>query len=75
MARAAATHFAVYAVLNVGTTVVAAVLRRHLMLYRVFCPRWMLGVAGMVVAELVVAWIAVAGSACSVGSVGNVLGW
>lgn len=75
MARAAATHFAVYAVLNASTTAFAAVLRRHLMLYRVFCPRWMLGVAGMVVVELVLAWIALAGSACSVGSVAGVLGW
>lgn len=75
MARATATHFLVYAVLNLSTTIFAAVLRRHLMLYRVFCPRWMLGVAGMLVAELVAAWIGVAASAWSVGSIAGVFGW
>ncbi|KAI9656363.1 MAG: mannose-ethanolamine phosphotransferase gpi13 [Alyxoria varia] len=47
LARALATHLLVYSLFNLSTTVFAAHLRRHLMLFRVFSPRWMTGVAGM----------------------------
>lgn len=73
--RALLTHFTVYGALNLATTVFAAHLRRHLMLYRVFSPRWMLGVAGMGIAEVVGVWVGLGGVGRSVGAVAGVFGW
>lgn len=75
LGSAYATHILVYAVVNLTTTIGAAWLRRHLMLYRVFCPRWMLGGAGMLVAEVVGMLVGVGGVGWSVGAVGRVFGW
>ncbi|KAJ8613086.1 hypothetical protein MRB53_037138 [Persea americana] len=69
------THFAAYAAINVATTAWAAHLRRHLMLYRVFMPRWMLGGVSMVVAELAGVAIGMGGVRWSVAAVCGVLGW
>lgn len=73
--KAQMMHFVVCAVVQLATTVFAAHLRRHLMLYRVFCPRWMLASVGMVVAELAGTFVGVLGVGVSVGAVGGVFGW
>jgi len=70
-----ATHILTYALINLTTTIGAAHLRRHLMLYRVFLPRWLLGSAVMLVAEVAGMIIGVGGVAWSVGAVGKVFGW
>lgn len=73
--RAHIMHIFVYATYSLATTVLAGHLRRHLMLYRIFCPRWMLGSAMLVIAELVGISIGIGGTRWTVGSVGGLFGW
>lgn len=73
--QAVLVHILVYATINALTTVWAAHLRRHLMLYRVFSPRWMLGVAGLLVSEIVAIWVGVGGVGYGISSVAGVFGW
>ena len=75
VAQAAATHILYYAVINLATTMWAGHLRRHLMLYRIFCPRFMMGAAVLGVVDVVVLCFAVAGVRWSTISVGDVFGW
>ncbi|KAB8416326.1 hypothetical protein FH972_024846 [Carpinus fangiana] len=75
VARAILVHILVYATINALTTVWAAHLRRHLMLYRVFSPRWMLGAAGLLVSEIVAVWVGLGGVGYGIGSVAGVFGW
>jgi len=49
-------------------------LRRHLMLFRVFCPRWLFAAATLGVVDLVVIFLAVGGLRWGFLSVGSVLG-
>ena len=46
-------HLLYYSVINVATTIWAAWLRRHLMLYRIFSPRFLTGVAALFVVEMI----------------------
>ena len=71
--RAALTALAVQGALALATCVCAMWLRRHLMLYRVFCPRWLLASAVLGVAW-VGAGIAVGGLRWCFLSVGRVKG-
>ncbi|EEP78660.1 conserved hypothetical protein [Uncinocarpus reesii 1704] len=75
VAQAAATHTLYYATVNLATTIWAGWLRRHLMLYRIFCPRFMMGAAVLVVVDIVVLCFAVGGVRWSTISVGEVFGW
>lgn len=75
LAKAQLTHFLVYSVINLATTVFAAHLRRHLMLYRVFCPRWMLGGVSMVIAELAGCFLGIAGVGWTFTGLGDLFGW
>ncbi|KAI9728706.1 MAG: mannose-ethanolamine phosphotransferase gpi13 [Chrysothrix sp. TS-e1954] len=75
VSKAYMVHILVYATINLATTLWAAHLRRHLMLYRVFMPRWLLGLAGMVFAEIVGIVVGIYGVGWSVGSVAGVFGW
>ncbi|KAF2231998.1 GPI ethanolamine phosphate transferase 3 [Viridothelium virens] len=75
VAGAAATHLLYYAAVNLATTMWAAHLRRHLMLYRIFSPRFMLGAVVLLVVDVVVAWVAMGGMRWSVLSVAEVFGW
>lgn len=45
-------YMAYYAALLLGTAVSAAILRRHLMVWKVFAPRFMTGVLGVIVADV-----------------------
>ncbi|KAF8057534.1 hypothetical protein FPV67DRAFT_1637053 [Lyophyllum atratum] len=71
---AAVGYMAYYAALLLGTAVSAAILRRHLMVWKVFAPRFMLGVVGVVVADVGVLVGVGVGVERVVGRVGRMFG-
>lgn len=73
--QAAATHLLYYATINLATTMWAGHLRRHLMLYRIFSPRFMMGAAVLGVVDVVVMLAAVGGLRWSTVSVAEIFGW
>ncbi len=75
VAKAMTTHLLFYAVISLATTVWAGWLRRHLMLMRVFSPRFMLGATVLLVVDLVGILVAVGGTRWSFLSVAKVFGW
>lgn len=75
VAQAVSTHILYYAVINLATTMWAGHLRRHLMLYRIFNPRFMLGAAVLVTVDLVSLAVALGGVRWSTISVADVFGW
>ncbi|EEQ30337.1 mannose-ethanolamine phosphotransferase gpi13 [Microsporum canis] len=75
VAQATATHMLYYATISLATTMWAGWLRRHLMLYRIFCPRFMMGAGVLAVVDIVVICLAVGGVRWSTISVGEVFGW
>ncbi|PGH31283.1 phosphatidylinositol glycan, class O [[Emmonsia] crescens] len=75
VAQAATTHILYYATINLATTMWAGWLRRHLMLYRIFSPRFMMGALVLGVVDVVVMFVSVAGVRWSTISVGEVFGW
>jgi len=75
IARAMMRHICYYAVINLATTMWAGWLRRHLMLYRIFSPRFMTGAAVLLVVDLVGALIAVGGYRWNVIAINEVFGW
>ncbi|KAF1961165.1 hypothetical protein CC80DRAFT_488513 [Byssothecium circinans] len=75
VAKAVGTHILFYAVINLATTMWAGHLRRHLMLYRIFCPRFMMGGLVLVVVDLVCVFVAVGGTRISFLSVAEVFGF
>ncbi|KAI9709079.1 MAG: mannose-ethanolamine phosphotransferase gpi13 [Bogoriella megaspora] len=75
VAGAAATHVAFYAAVNLATTMWAGHLRRHLMLYRIFCPRFMTGAVVLLIVDVMAAFVALAGLRWNVLSVAEVFGW
>ena len=75
VAKAVATNLLYYAVINVATTMWAGWLRRHLMLYRIFSPRFMTGAAVLLVVDVVGILVAIGGVRWNTGSVAEVVGW
>ena len=75
VARAMATYLLYYAVINVATTMWAGWLRRHLMLYRIFSPRFMAGAAVLLTVDLVGILIALVAVRWNFMSVAQVFGW
>ncbi|KAI1942479.1 mannose-ethanolamine phosphotransferase gpi13 [Ophidiomyces ophidiicola] len=75
IAQASTTHILYYATINLATTMWAGWLRRHLMLYRIFCPRFLMGAAVLATVDIVVLCFAVGGVRWSTISVGDVFGW
>lgn len=73
--QAACTYLLYFATINLATTMWAGHLRRHLMLYRIFCPRFMMGAAVLGVVDIVLILFSVAGVRFSTLSVGEVFGW
>lgn len=73
--RALSTYLVYHAVVNLATTVFAAWLRRHLMLYRIFSPRWMTGATVLLVCDLVGILVAGMGVRWSTLSVARIFGW
>ena len=74
VAKATTTFLAFFATQSLATAVWAAHLRRHLMLYRVFSPRFMMGALVLVVVDLCAVFIGVGGTRWSFLSVGEVFG-
>ncbi|KAI9718902.1 MAG: hypothetical protein M1812_003786 [Candelaria pacifica] len=75
VAKAATTHMLYYAVISLATTTWAGWLRRHLMLYRIFSPRFMMGATVLLVVDFVTIVIGVAGIRWNILSVTEVFGW
>lgn len=75
VARAVATHILYYAVLNLATTMWAGWLRRHLMLYRIFNPRFLTGAAVLFTVDIVAIFVALVGVRWNFISVAEVFGW
>jgi phosphatidylinositol glycan class O len=73
--QAASTHMLYLATINLATTMWAGHLRRHLMLYRIFSPRFMMGAVVLGVVDVVLMLFAVAGVRWSTLSVGEIFGW
>lgn len=68
-------HIAYYAVVNLATTMWAGHLRRHLMLYRIFSPKFMTGAFVLLVVEVVGILVGLIGVRWNTMSVGEIFGW
>ena len=75
VARGVGVMVGYYAVLGLATACWAGWLRRHLMLYRVFSPRFMMGAAVLVVVDVVGVLVGVGSVRWTAGSVAEVFGW
>ena len=75
VARALATLIVYYSVLNLATTMWAGWLRRHLMLYRIFSPRFMTAAAVLVTVDLVGILVAIGSLRWNFASIAEVFGW
>jgi len=75
VAKAVATHLLFYATLSLATAMWAGWLRRHLMLYRIFSPRFMMAAAVLIVVEMVSVFAAVGGVRWSIASNAKVFGY
>ena len=73
---ALAAFLSYFAVQNLATTMWAGWLRRHLMLFRIFCPRFLMGAAVLAVVELTGIIFALGiGIWYNVNSIAEVFGW
>ena len=75
VATAVATYLLYHATINLTTTMWAGWLRRHLMLYRIFSPRFMTGAAVLLVVDLIGIIVAISGVRYNIVSVSEVFGW
>ena len=75
VAKALATFLLYHATINVATTMWAGHLRRHLMLFRIFSPRFMTAAAVLLVVDLVGAFMALGGLWFNMSSIAEVFGW
>ncbi|KAI0883366.1 uncharacterized protein GGS22DRAFT_180518 [Annulohypoxylon maeteangense] len=73
--RALAAFVTYYAVESLATMAWAGHLRRHLMLYRVFCPRFMMAAAMLLVVDLVAIVVAILGVRANTLAVAEVFGF
>ena len=72
--NACLTHMLYHATIQLATTLWAGHLRRHLMLYRVFMPRFLMASVVLVVVDIVLVFAALSGSRVTGLSVGEVFG-
>lgn len=75
VANAVATHALYYATIQAATTMWAGHLRRHLMLYRVFMPRFLLASGVLLVIDVALIFIALPAVRVTGLSVGEVFGY
>ncbi|KAB5570840.1 GPI ethanolamine phosphate transferase 3-like protein [Coniochaeta sp. 2T2.1] len=75
VSRALGVFVSYFAVEALATMMWAGHLRRHLMLYRVFCPRFMLAAVLLVVVDLVGILVALTGTRSNTRAVSEVFGW
>ncbi|KIV99137.1 uncharacterized protein PV09_09168 [Verruconis gallopava] len=74
VAKAVTTYLAFFATEALATSAWAGYLRRHLMLYRIFSPRWMMAALTLVVVDVVAIFIGLGGARWSFLSLGEVFG-
>jgi len=72
--QAVMVHMLYYAIIQLATTLWAAHLRRHLMLYRVFMPRFLMASMVLVIMDVVLIIVALVGVRISADKVGQVFG-
>jgi phosphatidylinositol glycan class O len=75
IANACLTHMLYFATVQFATTLWAGHLRRHLMLYRVFMPRFLMASAVLVVVDLVLIFFALSGVLVTGLSVAEIFGF
>ncbi|GAB1320164.1 mannose-ethanolamine phosphotransferase gpi13 [Madurella fahalii] len=75
VSRALGAFVAYFAVESLATMAWAGHLRRHLMLYRVFSPRFMTAAVVLLVVDVVGIVVALAGTRCNTVAIGEVFGW
>ncbi|KAI1815283.1 GPI ethanolamine phosphate transferase 3-like protein [Poronia punctata] len=75
VSRALGIFIAYYAVESLATMAWAGHLRRHLMLYRVFSPRYMMAAAVLLIVDLVGIFVALLGVRTTVLAIGDVFGY
>ncbi|KAI9842932.1 MAG: mannose-ethanolamine phosphotransferase gpi13 [Thelocarpon superellum] len=75
VARAITANMAFHATIHLACTMWAGHLRRHLMLYRIFSPRWMTSGAVLVFCDVVAIWIGLVAVRPNALSVAEVFGW
>ena len=75
VATAMAWHVAYYAVIGLATTMWAGHLRRHLMLYRIFSPKFMTAAAVLLVVDAIGILVALMAVWFNSLSIGEVFGW
>ncbi|KAH8597993.1 hypothetical protein B0O99DRAFT_567173 [Bisporella sp. PMI_857] len=75
VAAALAWHVAYYAVIGLATTMWAGHLRRHLMLYRIFSPKFMTANIVLLVVDVIGIVVALFGFRLNTLSVAEVFGW
>ena len=73
--NACLTHMLYYATIQLATTLWAGHLRRHLMLYRVFMPRFLMASAVLIVVDIVLIFFALSGTRITGLSVGEIFGY
>ncbi|KAL1895559.1 mannose-ethanolamine phosphotransferase gpi13 [Ceratocystis pirilliformis] len=72
---ALASFVAFYAIEALATMAWAGYLRRHLMLYRIFSPRFMMAAAVLLVVDFATILVALIGTRCNTMSIGDAFGW
>lgn len=75
VAMAVATFILYHAVINLATTMWAGWLRRHLMLFRIFSPRFMTGAVALALIDVICTIVAIGGFRWNIISVSQVFGW
>lgn len=73
--NAVLSHLLYYATIQLATTMWAGHLRRHLMLYRVFMPRYLMASVVLLIVDVVLIFIALPGARVAGLSVGEVFGY
>ena len=73
--NACLTHMLYYATVQLATTMWAGHLRRHLMLYRVFMPRFLMASGVMLIVDVVLIFAAIPGARVAGLSIGEVFGY
>lgn len=69
-----ATHMLYHAVITLSSVVCAGHLRRHLMLYRIFSPRFMLGALVLLGVDIIVSLVAVGGVRWNTLAIADIFG-
>ncbi|KAF6817166.1 GPI ethanolamine phosphate transferase [Colletotrichum sojae] len=75
VSRALGIFIAYFAVESLATMAWAGWLRRHLMLYRVFCPRFMMAAALLLIVDLVALVMTLIGVRSNTMAISEVFGW